>query len=104
VTDVARRMGFARAFPYESAAQIFREHCRLAAAVGSDLGLGPLADLDDAAYESLEPVTWPVGAPSGAGAGQIAAGRFFHPDGRARWYRSRHGRPRPRRTNPTRCG
>lgn len=82
VTEVARRMGFGHAFLYRSAADVFREHCRLAAAVGTDLGLGPLAALDDAGYEALAPVTWPIGAVGGT---PVARGRFFHQDGRARF-------------------
>jgi assimilatory nitrate reductase catalytic subunit len=81
VSAVAHRMGFAQAFPYRRPADLFREHCRLAAAVGTDLGLAPLADISDADYDALEPLTWPVGS----GQGPIAEGRFFHPDGRARF-------------------
>jgi assimilatory nitrate reductase catalytic subunit len=70
VADVARRLGFAEDFSYRSAADVFREHARLSAfenAGSRCFDLGGLAQLDDAAYDGLAPVQWPVqtGAISG---------------------------------------
>ncbi|WP_210528727.1 nitrate reductase [Rubellimicrobium arenae] len=85
VTDVARRMGFADAFPYQSRAEIFREHAALTAFENDGerlLDLGALADLPDDAYEALTPVQWPArrGTPPG---GRLLATRCPTPDGRA---------------------
>ncbi len=84
-TRVARRLGFAAAFPYESPAEIFREHCRLSAFENGgrrDFDIGGLAEAD---YDLLEPTQWPVRRP-GAGTPRLFGdGRFFHPGGRARF-------------------
>src|SRR5262249_13045840 len=63
VTEVARRMGFADAFAYVSAADIFREHAALSAFEndgGRDFDLGALAHLSDGAFDALDPVQWPL--------------------------------------------
>jgi assimilatory nitrate reductase catalytic subunit len=88
LTQVARLMGFGSAFPYETAADILREHAALTAldnGGGRDLDLGALAGLDDAAYDALEPVQWPlpVGGPSVPR--PFADGRFYTEDGKARF-------------------
>ena len=85
VTEVAKRLGFADAFPYASAADVFREHCRLSAfenAGGRDFDLGGLADAD---YDEIEPVQWPVRHPGAATARLFANGGFFHAGGRAKF-------------------
>ncbi len=85
--QLAHRLGFEAAFPWRSPAEIFREYAastRLAARLGRTLDLGPLAELDAAAYEALGPVRWPV-RPDGTGTARLFAdGRFAHADGRAR--------------------
>jgi assimilatory nitrate reductase catalytic subunit len=61
--EIGRRMGWADAFAYRGPAGIFREHAALSAFEnegGRIFDLGGLADLDDAAYEALSPVQWPV--------------------------------------------
>ena len=80
VTQVARRMGFERAFPYESAAGIFREHAALSAFENDGSRDFELAALDDAAYEDLAPSQWPRGR-----ARLFADGGFFTPDRKARF-------------------
>jgi assimilatory nitrate reductase catalytic subunit len=63
VTQVARRMGFADAFAYRSAADVFREHAALSAFENDgtrDFDLGGLAEISDADYDTLDPVQWPV--------------------------------------------
>jgi len=83
LAEVGRRLGWPEAFAWNSPAEIFREHAALsarAAALGRDFDIGALATLDDAAYDAMLPVQWPVG-----GADRFFAdGRFFTPDGRAR--------------------
>jgi assimilatory nitrate reductase catalytic subunit len=91
LAELARRMGHSAAFDYPNAAAIFREHAALSAFENGGerrFDLGGLKDLDDAAYDALEPVQWPA---RGDGASQplqssarlYADGRFSHPDGRA---------------------
>ena len=63
VCEVARRMGFGAGFDFDSAAAIFREHAALTAFENDGervLNLEGLADLSDAAYDTLEPLRWPV--------------------------------------------
>ncbi len=80
---VAARMGWGAAFDYDGPAAIFREHAALsgiAAGLGRDFDIGALSDLDDAAYEALAPVQWPVGGRDRF----FAEGGFYTGDGRAR--------------------
>lgn len=87
ITDVARGMGFANAFAYQSRAEIFREHAALSAFENDGerlLDLGALADLPDEAYETLPPVQWPAKRNAEPG-GRLLRDRFPTPDGRARF-------------------
>jgi assimilatory nitrate reductase catalytic subunit len=89
VSEVARAMGFASTFPYRVAADVFREHAALSAFENDgqrDFDLGGLADLSDSAFDSLDPVQWPL--PAGGAVGEsrfFAAGGFFTADGKARF-------------------
>src|SRR6478752_1077117 len=65
VTQVARRMGFAAAFAYGCAADIFREHAALSAFENGgrrDFDIGALAAISDDAFDALDPVQWPLRA------------------------------------------
>jgi assimilatory nitrate reductase catalytic subunit len=56
-------MGFGEQFAYSSAADIFREHAALSSFENEgsrDFDIGALASLSDDAYETLEPLLWPV--------------------------------------------
>ena len=94
LTQVARRLGHGGAFPYESAAEIFREHATLTALENGgtrDLDLGGLTGLSDADYEALTPIQWPVPAgethaPQSAPRPRpFADGRFYTDNGKARF-------------------
>lgn len=89
VTQVARRMGYAGEFAYQSAADIFREHAALSAFENNgarDFDLGALARIDDEAFDALDPVTWPASAGEPAEDTRFFAdGGFFTPDRRARF-------------------
>jgi assimilatory nitrate reductase catalytic subunit len=89
LTQVARRMGFAESFSYDSPAEIFDEHARLSAYEnGGTRGfdIGGLAGLQVAEYEDLEPVQWPVPRRGHGGTQRLFEdGRFLHADGRARF-------------------
>jgi len=83
LAQVGRRLGWPEAFAWSGPAAIFREHAALsarAAALGRDFDIGALAGLDDAAYEAMAPVQWPVGGPDRL----FADGRFLTPERRAR--------------------
>jgi assimilatory nitrate reductase catalytic subunit len=88
-TQVGRRMGWADAFSYQNPAEIFREHAQLSAFEngGSRIfDIGGLAEIDNAAYDVLEPVQWPY-PKTGEGnrdARLFARGGFPTEDGKAR--------------------
>jgi assimilatory nitrate reductase catalytic subunit len=87
VSQVACRMGFADAFGYRSAADVFREHAALSAFENNgtrDFDIGGLAAISDDAYDALNPVQWPLRAGEIPGERRFfAAGAFFTPDRKA---------------------
>ena len=87
VDEVARRMGHAAAFGFDGPAAIFREHAALSAFENDgtrDFDLTGLAQLNDDAYDSLEPVQWPVRAGWQGTPRLFAQGNYFTPNGKAR--------------------
>jgi assimilatory nitrate reductase catalytic subunit len=98
VSEVARRLGFERAFGYRTPADVFREHAALSAfenAGERDFDLGGLAHLADQDYHRLEPVMWPVRAAGEPGETRFfGAGKFFADDRRARFIAAEHPRLR----------
>ncbi|MFP5430249.1 MAG: molybdopterin-dependent oxidoreductase [Gammaproteobacteria bacterium] len=92
ISEVGRRMGHADAFAYASPAAIFREHAALSAFENDDahglrdFDISGLVALPDAAYDTLEPVQWPVPSRQPGGSQRLFAdGRFFTPDARGRF-------------------
>jgi assimilatory nitrate reductase catalytic subunit len=86
--EVGRRMGWEAAFAWTSAAAVFREHAALSAHANYGrrvFDIGALANLDDEAYDALQPVRWPlpIGA-AGEGGRLFGQGGFPTRDGRAR--------------------
>ncbi|MBV8118442.1 MAG: molybdopterin-dependent oxidoreductase, partial [Alphaproteobacteria bacterium] len=65
MAEVARRMGWRSQFPYNSPADIFREHAALSGFENDGpaqriFDIGGLARLSDEEYDHLEPIRWPV--------------------------------------------
>ena len=91
VCAVARRLGFAKAFDYTGPAAIFREHAALSGVENDgarDFDISAAATLSDANYRSLAPFQWPWRAGEAPGAAPkrfFVDGRFFTPNGRARF-------------------
>ncbi len=113
MAEVAKRMGFAAAFDFASVHEIFSEHAQLSATSNQGtraFDIGALAQLDSEQFDVLEPVQWPLRArlqplaPRGAASHRTSTGavehgvdsfsgtarlftdgRFYHPDGRARF-------------------
>ena len=88
VGEVARRMGFADGFAYESAADIFREHAALSAFENDgtrDFDLGALSDVSDESFDALDPVVWPCRDGEGADVRFFADGGFYTADRKARF-------------------
>lgn len=90
ISQVAQRMGFAEAFSYTRPAQIFREHAQLSGFEQSAtraFDISALAELDDAEYDALQPVQWPVNAQAPQGTLRLFSdGKFFTANGKARMF------------------
>ena len=100
--EVGRRMGWPDAFAWPNAAAVFREHAALSGFENKGsrvFDIGALQNLDEAAYNALSPLRWPLpmGA-SGEGGRLFAAGGFPTDDFRARLV------PTPWRGRPDRAG
>ena len=97
ITEVARRMGFAKAFPYTSPDEIFREHAELSGfenAGSRDFDISGLADLDSEAYDALEPTQWPVPKNQPEGTQRLFDdGGFFHSEPSGSFHRRRRAWP-----------
>lgn len=88
VSEVARRMGFASAFAWQTPAEIFREHAALSGVENNgrrDFDISMLAGISDQQYDQLQPVRWPLHADAERNRRVFADGRFFTQDGRARF-------------------
>lgn len=84
ITQVAQRMGFRDAFNYQSSAEIFREHAALSAFENDaehqlrDFNLSAFADIDQLAFNALQPVQWPVTRDQPQGTARLFAdGQYF---------------------------
>ena len=87
LSRVAERMGWGEAFAFQTAGDIFREHAALSGFENSGqrvFNISGLASLSNAAYETLEPIQWPVLKPGEGQSRVFADGRFATPSGRAR--------------------
>lgn len=89
ISEVAKRMGFAKAFSYASAAEIFREHCALSGfenAGARAFDASGLATLSDDHYAGMTPMQWPIEtAPWRGQKRMFTSGGFSTPDKRARF-------------------
>ncbi len=98
VAEVAKRMGFAEGFRFESAHDIFIEHARLSGTQNEGtraFDIGGLARLTREEYGALAPIQWPVPALGHAGtARMLSNGLFFHTDGKAHFVPTRPSTPR----------
>lgn len=91
IAEVARRLGWGEAFDWRSAHEIFDEHARLSAFRNEGrryFDIGALAGQTREAYDALAPLRWPVAVPVAHAAPAepvFSDGRYYHPDGRARF-------------------
>jgi assimilatory nitrate reductase catalytic subunit len=89
VTEVAARMGFAEAFSYRSAADVFREHAALSAFENGgarDFDIGALSEITDDQFDLLEPTMWPLRASHIEPQRRFfESGNFFTADKRAKF-------------------
>ena len=89
ICDVAKHMGHGDGFTYTCAAEIFREHAALSGVENQgrrDFDISGLSAIDDAAYDALAPIQWPVTAERPGGTERLFSdGRFMTGDGAARF-------------------
>ncbi len=89
VGEVAKRLGFAAAFEFNSAADVFREHAALSAFENNgsrDFNIGALQSLTDEAFDAMAPVLWPIREGDAESQARFfAEGGFFSNDKRARF-------------------
>jgi len=82
ITQIARRMGFGKAFQYTTPSEIFSEYAALTAEQNNgtrDLDLGSLSRMSDEGYQNLIPTQWPVQSQR-----VFSDGKFFTRNGKAR--------------------
>ncbi|SMX30698.1 nitrate reductase [Actibacterium lipolyticum] len=95
LSDVGRRMGWTKEFDYQTPAEVFREYAALsgvAAGFGRDFDISALSDLEDADYDGLEPVRWPINAVR-TGGRFFGDGKFFTDTGKAKMLPLTHRAP-----------
>ena len=88
VSEVAKRLGYERAFSYQSSAEIFREHCRLSAFENHgtrDFDLGAFSEITEDDFNRLPPTLWPARLDASVSERFFAEGGFFTGDQRARF-------------------
>ena len=88
LSQIAKRLGFAAAFAYQSAADVFREHAALSGFENDGMrsfDIGGLAQIPDGAFDELAPVTWPLRANGETKARLFAQGGFHTDDRKARF-------------------
>lgn len=88
ISDVAKLMGFASAFNYGSARDIFVEHAALSEFENEGsraFNIGRLKHLSEAEYDSLQPLQWPVTDSNPGGTARLFCDhKFFTDSGRAK--------------------
>lgn len=100
LTQVAQRLGFQNEFQYQHPSDVFDEHARLTAFEnndGRDLDLSGLVGMTSQEYDELAPVQWPVNKRYPKGRKRFFGdGRFYTPNGRAKFIRVKSELPAPR--------
>lgn len=95
ISEVAKRMGFADHFNYQTPADIFQEHASLSGFQNNgerDFDISGLSELSDQEYDTLTPVQWPVIA-NQKNKKLFSDGEFFHPGHKARMIAVEPGLP-----------
>ena len=97
--EVAKRMGFENGFSYSDPSEIFAEHAALSAHKNNgkrDFDIGEYASISQTSYDDLKPSQWPRPNRSTSETTRFfAKGKFYTPDGRARFVSAEPIDPRP---------
>ncbi len=89
IAEVARRMGFSKGFEFDDVADVFREHAALSGFENNgerDFDISGLANIDNDAFNKLEPVQWPVNKSNPGGTKRLFVdGRFYTENNKAQF-------------------
>ncbi len=89
ISQVARSLGYESAFAFETAHEIFAEHAALSGAQNDGrraFDISGLSSLSRQDYDRLTPIQWPIPFANHPGTARLLSdGRYFHPDGKARF-------------------
>jgi len=92
ITQVARRLGFGQAFPYQGPVEIFREHAALSGFENDsqhglrDFDISAFANISAPEYDDLQPTQWPVNQANPYGrARMFDDSRFFNASGKSQF-------------------
>lgn len=89
ICDVAKAMGFASGFNFESSSEIFAEYAGLTQFENNgsrDLDLSALSELTDIQYNRLKPIQWPVNKAAPYGTKRLFTdGKFYTQSGKAQF-------------------
>jgi assimilatory nitrate reductase catalytic subunit len=88
LSEIAKRLGFADAFAFNSAADVFREHARLSAFENDGkrgFDIGGLAQISDDEFDGFSPRLWPVRQSGDRHERFFAEGGFHTGDGKGRF-------------------
>ena len=92
IAQVAQKMGFTKAFNYQSEADIFKEHAALSGfenAGSRDFDIAELGGITAQAYDDLTPFQWPLNAQNPFSTGgtkrMFTDNHFFTPSGKAQF-------------------
>ena len=88
--QVAKHMGFAQHFNYQSPVEIFKEHARLSGFENNDqqrlrdFDISLLADISEQEYDDFQPTQWPITKETPQGKARFfAEGQFYTKTGKA---------------------
>ena len=88
ITQVAHRLGLAEKFPYNNAADVFREHAALSGFENNgarQFDISALANMTDEEFDALAPIQWPVTKDAPQGTARLFENRrFTHAGGKAK--------------------
>jgi len=83
IAEVAKRMGYADAFNYRTAADVFREHARLSGFENDeqngirDFDISALTEISNSEYDALAPVQWPLNKKNPQGTVRLFEDKVF---------------------------
>jgi len=89
ISKVAQQMGFNEAFNYHRPFEVFKEHAALSGygnAGTRDFDISAYADVDEASYDVMQPLQWPITKENPKGTKRMFSdGHFYTPSGKAQF-------------------